>query len=76
MGHPREACFYNTFADQLSERGFSLPSTLYSFGDMSTGEKTILLQDLSNCVQSGYFYGPVSPHNFGNVIEYPRYTIF
>lgn len=31
---------------------------------MSTGEKTIIMQDLGDAIQSGYFFGPVSPHNW------------
>ena len=43
-----------------------MPSILYLHGDMSTGEKTLILEDLSSsCVQSGYFFGPGSPLNWG-----------
>ena len=31
---------------------------------MSTGEKTIIMEDLGDAIQSGYFFGPVSPHNW------------
>ncbi len=32
---------------------------------MESGLKDILMQDLSSAVQSGYFFGPFSPHNWG-----------
>jgi hypothetical protein len=31
---------------------------------MESGMKDILMQDLSSAVQSGYFFGPFSPHNW------------
>lgn len=62
LGLPREALFFRELASEFSD---IIPSVLFSFGDMESGEKYILLQDMSNAVQSGYFFGPVSPHNWG-----------
>jgi hypothetical protein len=42
-----------------------LPRIIYAGGSMDTGLKDILMQDLSSAVQSGYFFGPFSPHNWG-----------
>ena len=36
---------------------------------MDTGEKILLLEDLSDGVQSGYFFGPHSPHNWGKDLD-------
>jgi hypothetical protein len=66
----REAMFYGIFASALVDRGVSLPTPVYTHGDMGTGEKTIILDDLSAaCVQSGYFFGPGSPHNWGKDLD-------
>jgi hypothetical protein len=66
LGLSREAIFYSHFAPELTNM---LPRVVYSFGDMSTGEKTILFEDLTDCVQAGYFCGPYSPHNWGKDLE-------
>jgi len=62
MGHPRESLFYSNFASKF---GFPTPKLYYAVGDMTTGEKILVLQDLKDYVQSGYFFGPYSPHNWG-----------
>jgi hypothetical protein len=62
LGLSREGLFYSTFGAEFSSM---LPKVVYSYGDMSTGEKTILFEDLSNCIQAGYYCGPYSPHNWG-----------
>lgn len=66
LGLPREAFFYHYLAPTLAQHGVQLPEVVLVHGDMSTGEKTMILEDLSSqCVQSGYFFGPGSPHNWG-----------
>jgi thiamine kinase-like enzyme len=66
LGLPREAFFYQYLAPTLAVHGVQLPQVVFVHGDMSTGEKTMILEDLSSqCVQSGYFFGPGSPHNWG-----------
>lgn len=65
LGGPRESLFYEHLAPTLRSRGVSIPVSLYVHGDMSTGEKTIILEDLSGVsVQSGYYFGAGSPHNW------------
>ena len=65
MGLAREALFYSTFAPALRAEGVSLPDVHYAHGDMATGSKLLLLEDLKSAVQSGYYFGPGSPHNWG-----------
>eukprot|EP01031_Cornospumella_fuschlensis_P047072 gene47072-57646_t len=63
LGTAREAIFYNEFAPTAT---FSVPKVLCSFGDMKTGEKKVVLEDLGvSGIQSGYFFGPGSPLNWG-----------
>eukprot|EP01125_Pyxidicula_operculata_P004061 TRINITY_DN1578_c0_g1_i1.p1 TRINITY_DN1578_c0_g1~~TRINITY_DN1578_c0_g1_i1.p1 ORF type:complete len:417 (+),score=97.55 TRINITY_DN1578_c0_g1_i1:23-1252(+) len=72
LGTPREAFFYNEFAQQLfsSSDNFSLPRVLYAKGVMETGEKILVMEDLSSGgVQSGYFFGPGSPLNWGHDLK-------
>ena len=70
LGLPRESFFYKLLAPTLLQQGVTLPVVVYSYGDMSTGSKTIVLEDLSEgCVQSGYFFGPGSPLNWGKDLD-------
>lgn len=65
LGGPRESLFYEHLAPTLRSRGVDIPVALYVHGDMATGEKTVILEDLSaTSVQSGYYFGPGSPHNW------------
>lgn len=61
LGLPREAFFYNNFGARLRE---FVPEVPFAFGDMDSGDKTILMTDLSSYAQSGYFFGACSPHNW------------
>jgi hypothetical protein len=69
-GLAREAMLYTAvregsglFRQALGEY---MPESQYSRGDMTTGVKHILMDDLSGqTVQSGYFFGPTSPHSWG-----------
>lgn len=71
LGLPREGLFYQQFADRLREADVLLPNVIYSYGDMSTGQKTIILEDLSDdCVQAGYFFGQGSPLNWGKDLNF------
>jgi thiamine kinase-like enzyme len=69
LGQPRESLFYESYSPQLRTFGIGIANTVYSYGDMSTGEKTILLEDLSDCIQCGYFYGPGSPLNWNRDLQ-------
>ena len=63
LGLAREALFYEAFASDERLQPM-LPQVLHTKGDLSTGEKEIIMQDLSEGIQSGYFFGPGSPHNW------------
>lgn len=41
-----------------------VPRIYFSEGDMAAGSKRILMEDLSQCVQAGYFFGPGNPNNW------------
>lgn len=70
LGLPRESLFYELLANRLREMDISLPNVVYSYGDMTTGQKAIILEDLTDeCVQAGYFFGPGSPHNWGKDLD-------
>jgi len=65
LGNARESYFYHFLAPMLSTRNVNIPDVLFAYGDMSTGGKTIILEDLSiDCIQSGYFFGQGSPLNW------------
>jgi len=69
LGQPRESLFYNLFHN-LSKLNIRLPETLYSYGNMATGAKTIILEDLSTtAINSGYFFGNGSPLNWSINLE-------
>lgn len=66
LGLQREALFYHLFRDRMTQVGISLPETILSYGDLNTGQKVIVMEDLSDrCIQLGYFFGPVPPNNWG-----------
>jgi hypothetical protein len=66
MGLAREALFYREFSSILRGQKVLSPVAVASEGDMEKGSFRILMEDLSGCaVQSGYFFGPGSPHNWG-----------
>lgn len=70
MGLAREALFYRQLAPvlvaRLGGRVRLLPHVVCAHGSMATGRKLIVMEDLSASVQSGYFFGPGSPHNWDN----------
>mmetsp|Transcript_45525 Transcript_45525/g.131877 ORF Transcript_45525/g.131877 Transcript_45525/m.131877 type:complete len:394 (-) Transcript_45525:48-1229(-) len=63
MGLFREAFFYLEFASTLTE-SLAMPRVLYARGDPDTGVNVVFMEDLSSAVQSGYFFGKGSPHNW------------
>lgn len=66
LGLAREAKFYEWVASLDSSVYKDLvPTVYYSKGDMVSGDKVILLEDLSKYVQSGYLSGGGSPLNWG-----------
>ena len=72
-GLAREGLFYAQWGDLVAaarpQIAALLPRIERSAGDMSTGEKCILLEDLSCCVQAGYFYGVSNPNNWGKDLD-------
>ncbi|KAI9349729.1 kinase-like domain-containing protein [Obelidium mucronatum] len=63
----REALFYKFFGSTLHKY---IPKIHYSKGDLETGEKLLVMQDLSlSHIQSGYCFGQCSPHNWGKDLE-------
>ncbi len=47
LGLPRKGLLYRHFVDRVRETDVLLPNVIYSYGDMNTGQKTIILEDLS-----------------------------
>lgn len=65
-GLAREGCFYQWVRSSNNKTYDDLlPKIYYSKGDMTTGDKVILLEDLGHLVQTGYFFGGGSPLNWG-----------
>ena len=66
LGCPREALFYQQLAPRLRAEGTAIPLTIFAHGDMQTGDKVIVMEDLTyHGLQSGLFYGPYTPLNWG-----------
>jgi hypothetical protein len=63
LGLSREAYFLNDCSGMLPAG--LIPQVTYIHGNMSSGEKTIIMEDFPDAIQSGYFFGPGSPHNWG-----------
>ena len=68
IGLAREALFFNEFAAEVNKM-LGLPKLWYAEGDFATGEKVIVMEDLKDATQSGYFFGPGSPLNHGKNLE-------
>ena len=76
LGLAREALFYNQLAadveatnskanQQKNHHDMMIPKIWYAHGDMTTGEKVVIMEDLSDAsVDSGVFFGPGNPNNW------------
>lgn len=64
LGLDREALFAQTMLPSLS-RTVGCPRTYAASVDAKDGSKAILMEDLGAHIQSGYLFGPGSPHNHG-----------
>mmetsp|Transcript_7323 Transcript_7323/g.15842 ORF Transcript_7323/g.15842 Transcript_7323/m.15842 type:complete len:387 (-) Transcript_7323:121-1281(-) len=65
LGLAREALFYKMPSElACSSLKSVLPKVWHAEGDLQTGAKTILLEDLSSCVQAGYFFGAGNVNNW------------
>lgn len=62
-GLVREAMFYN-LSDSL-KLGVRIPRCYFAAADEATGAKALLLEDLGNAIQAGYFFDPTQPNNLG-----------
>lgn len=64
LGLAREALFYQKLAPRLLDLDF-IPKIYHAFGDMATGAKLVLMEDLSqNYLDSGILFGPGNPNNW------------
>ena len=63
LGLFREAHFFHQLSS-IFPKGF-LPNVYHVYGNPKTGEKVLVMEDLSNAIQTGYFFGPGSPLNWG-----------
>ena len=63
LGLAREAFFFSILAQQLPS--LSLPRTYYTHGDLSTGAKVVIMEDLTSHKNSGYWFGMTNPLNWG-----------
>eukprot|EP00128_Syssomonas_multiformis_P005158 Colp12_sorted_trinity150504_noHs@13627 len=61
LGLAREGLFYEKLASSL---GNIVPKVLYAKGDMKTGIKHTIMEDLSEYVDSGVLFGPGNPNNW------------
>ncbi len=55
------ALFYKHLAPVL---GALVPTVAYAEGDMETGDKRVIMEDLSSYVDSGALFGPGNPNNW------------
>ena len=69
LGLAREVFFYENFSKTVLALGISIPRVLYAYGNMKTGEKSLLMEDLEHTVQVGYFYGSGSPLNWNKDLD-------
>jgi hypothetical protein len=76
MGLAREAHFYRQWSSLQTADGSTcelnmvLPRVFHAEGDMTTGDKVVVMHDMSSThVQLGYFYGPGNPNNWGKDLE-------
>jgi hypothetical protein len=62
LGLIREAFFYKNLAKDLKAK---IPLAYYAHADEKTGEKVIIMEDISGHIQAGYYFGPGNPNNWG-----------
>jgi len=62
LGLIRESLFYKS---ELSKKfGSLIAKCYYAYGSEVTGEKYMLLEDLSPAIPAGFFFGPGNPNNW------------
>ncbi|KAJ3408982.1 hypothetical protein HDU80_003638 [Chytriomyces hyalinus] len=67
LGLAREAFFLLSPNGRIPAK--HLPQVKFAHGDMVTGEKIIIMDELSSHIQSGYLFGKCSPHNWAKDLE-------
>jgi len=67
LGMAREAFFYNSDLRKALQCG--IPKIFYAHGDMKTGLKDLIMEDLTHAAQCGHFFGPGSPLNWGKDLD-------
>ena len=63
IGLAREAIFFSTLSAALNQA--DLPTVHFAEGCMESGRQLVIMEDLSSAIQSGYFFGPGNPMNWG-----------
>ncbi len=61
LGTAREGLFYKHLAPAL---GALVPSVVFAEGNLNTGAKCVVMEDLADYVDSGRLFGPTNPHNW------------
>jgi len=74
LGLAREAIFYNKLASKIqlssSTSTSCIPKIYYSYGDMESGSKVVIMEDLSsNYIDSGILFGKGNPNNWKRDLE-------
>eukprot|EP00959_Pyramimonas_sp_CCMP1952_P158215 3308855-Pyramimonas_sp.AAC.1 len=46
-----------------------MPRVYHATGDMATGRKMVLMEDLASCAQAGHFFGAGNPNNWGRDLD-------
>jgi len=68
LGLAREALFYQQLAGDLPDK--SVPKIYYAAGDMKSGTKVVIMEDLSlGSIDSGVLFGPGNPNNWNRDCE-------
>jgi len=67
LGLAREALFYKHLAPKVTQEFPAIiPKIYHSFGDMASGSKVVIMEDLSTSsyIDSGILFGPGNPNNW------------
>jgi len=72
LGLCREADFFHRFGKNM---GREIPRVVYAYGNWQTGQKAVLMEDVGVGIQTGLFYGPGSPLNWGKDLDKITHSI-
>jgi hypothetical protein len=67
LGQPREGLFLGAARKEAAVVPL-IPAVLFAHGNMLSGKKVVIME-MINGVQAGYFYGPSSLHNWGKDLK-------